>query len=141
MDLKFDSIQKIKEYFKIHRIKGYEDYVFSSFYTFREIDLLKIVDKIKKNPNNSGVVQIFIHKTLDKYDFTIPDLKIKKNKSPALTNNERQIKFRNSSKKVNFQCMIDETLKNELIALKDSKNFTYEQLLKYFLITTIKSDS
>ena len=70
MDLKNNSIQKIKEYFKMHKITGYENYVFSSIYTFRERDLLKIVDKIKENPNNAGVVQIFLHKTLEKYNFT-----------------------------------------------------------------------
>jgi len=102
--------------------------------------LVSIYKKIKKNPNKPDFVEDILLENFDKYKVkfvkfkSVPKKrKIARKKENKDTVNSRVKRFRNKTKKLTFQCLINPDLQKQLLKNKKEKNFTYEQLLQYLV--------
>ncbi len=125
----------ILNYFEEKNLRNYKEPLRKLFRVIPDNSLVSIYKKIKKNYNKPAFVEDFIHYYFyeKKISFDIKTRKEKRKKEDKEKVKNRVKKFRETTKKISFQCLINSDLKKELDKIKKDKNFTYEQLLEYLV--------
>jgi hypothetical protein len=133
MDNKYNRSYEsyIINYFEEKNLRQYKKYLIELFKVLPNNSLVSIYKKIKKNHKKPSFAEWIVTDYFINYNINY-NLKTKKEyrkKEDPQKVSQRVNKYRSTTNKVSFQCMISKELKKKLEELKKDNNITFEQLL------------